>query len=177
MTTAADDIRRIEETIAHFSGIYLDGIPHVITDQTAFLSFILMVSATDALAGFRYDATIPDPGARFSAFVRKYFPAEYHPFATDGRLWKLRCHLVHAFSPKGFALIHRQSGAHLHIASTTGKPILNAEDFYAALVTASQNYFREVRADAELRALFIARLEDPKYGGSIAVGPTWLKAE
>ena len=53
-------------------------------------------------------------------------------------------------------------------------PVLNAEDFYAALVTATQTYFAELRADPELRALMIARIEDKK-GGRINVGPLPLR--
>jgi hypothetical protein len=60
------------------------------------------------------------------------------------------------------------------MAAETGKngmPILNAEDFYIALVTAAQSYFADVRTDASLRALMIARLDDRLDGGPISVGP------
>jgi len=156
--------------------MYLGGIAQllkgeVVTGETAFLSFILMVTATDALAGYRYASTIDKPGKRFNAFVRGYYPPEYAPFAIDGdnRLYKFRCRLVHGFSPAGFALVHHAGGEHLTIEGGTGNPFLNAEDFFGALLSASRQYFAEVRSDLNLRQLFIKRLGDRKQGGSIGV--------
>jgi len=94
-----DPLDPIESTITHFSQMYLDGIPHLIRDETAILSFVVTLCATEALAGYRYANTLGNnAGARFNAFVRAYFPPEYAPFA-GGRLWKFRCRLVHGFSP------------------------------------------------------------------------------
>ena len=42
-----EPIDEVEDTISHFSLIYLGGIPQLITDETAFLSFILVLTATD----------------------------------------------------------------------------------------------------------------------------------
>jgi len=80
------DVDPVEDTIAHFSRMYLGGIPQLITDETAFLSFILVLAATEALAGFRYNTTIKKAGTRFNTFVRDYFPSEYKVFTDGDRL-------------------------------------------------------------------------------------------
>jgi hypothetical protein len=164
-----DPLDPIESTITHFSQMYLNGIPHLIRDETAILSFVVTLCATEALAGYRYANTLgKNSGARFNAFVSAYFPPEYAPFAS-GRLWRFRCRLVHGFSPAGFALVHYHREVHLTTERRTNNPFLNAEDFYDALRSASHKFFAEVRADASLRQLFNARLNDPKHGGHIGV--------
>jgi hypothetical protein len=177
----ADIDPRIERTIKSFSTIYLGGIPPMITDASAFLSFVCILTATEALAGYRFSAKESNPGERFNEFVRTYFPPEYHPFTQpdtayrDGRLWFFRCRLIHGFSPAGFSLIHHHSEVHLRLNRDTGGPVLNAEDFYAALLFAAQRYFDDLRAESDLQAAFIVRLEDKDRGGTIAVGPVRLK--
>jgi hypothetical protein len=129
---------RIEKTIAHFCEIYLGGIPPIITNDSAFLSFLCILTGTEALAGYRFGAEKRNSGERFNQFVRAYYPADYHPFThtdaqyADGRRWFFRCRAVHGFSPAGFALIHHHGEVHLQAAGN-GNPILNAEDFFAAL--------------------------------------------
>lgn len=163
---------RVERTIELFSAIYLGGIPATITHDSAFLSFIAVLSAIEALAGFRhaFEADRPKSGDRFERFLRTYFPPEYQPYV--GKMWKFRCRLVHSFSPAGFSLTHHHSENHMRVGDN-GNPVLNAEDFYAALVSAAQKYFAELRSDAGLRSLMIARMED-KEGGPINVGPMRL---
>lgn len=171
---------RIEQTIAHFCRIYLGGIPPIITDDSAFLAFICMLSATEALAGYRFGADEGNSGERFNRFIRTDYPPQYHPFTQpdatyqDGRLWFFRCRTVHGFSPAGFALTHHHGENHLRIDADTGNPVLNAEDVYAALVAAAQSYFAELRADSKMQALMVARLEDKRRGGTIGVGPLRL---
>ena len=165
---------RIERTIQWFSRIYLGGIPATITNDSDFLSFICVLSAIEALAGFRY-AALPDKpkaGIRFERFLKAYFPSVYQPYVD--RMWRFRCRMIHAFSPAGFSLTHHHSENHLKIVEN-GNPILNAEDFYSALVVAAQAYFAELRTDADLRALMIARIDDRKDGGPIDVGPMPLR--
>jgi hypothetical protein len=182
MTTNSAPIDvRIENTIAAFSAIYLGGIPPIITNDSAFLAFICMLTATEALAGYRYGAEERNPGERFNRFVREYFPPEYHAFTQtdsqylDGRLWCFRCRMVHGFSPAGFALTHHHSEGHLlQVESNTGNPILNAEDVYAAFLSAAQAYFKELRSDSLLQDNFVARLDDRRYGGGIGIGPVPL---
>ena len=53
-------------------------------------------------------------------------------------MWRFRCRMIHAFSPAGFSLTHHHSENHLKIVEN-GDPILNAEDFYSALVVAQGN--------------------------------------
>ena len=173
---------RIESTIANFCLIYLGGIPPIITHDSAFLSFVCMLSATEALAGDRFAAAEQKPGKRFNEFVRTYYPAEYHPYAlTDeqfkkGRLWFFRCRTIHGFSPAGFLLTHHHSENHLKIADG-GNPILNAEDFYAAFLTAAQRYFADVRKEPRLQEFFLKRLDDREQGGPIGIGPVSLDGQ
>ena len=44
----------IEVIQANFRKIYLDGIPRIIADGTAFLSFVCMITAAEALCGYRF---------------------------------------------------------------------------------------------------------------------------
>ena len=162
---------RVENAISLFSTIYLGGIPSIITNDAAFLAFINILAATEALAGFRYADTIPKAGERFETFIESYFPDVYKPHGK--RLWRFRCRMLHSFSPAGFVLTHHHSENHFRTADGTGNPVLNAEDFYGALLTAAQKYFADVRADSELKAVLIARLEDDD-GGPIHVGPLHL---
>jgi len=154
----------VERTLRLFSQIYLGGIPPIITDDSAYLSFICMLAAVEALAGYRYDCE--GAGKRFRNFVEAYFPNAYLEH-VDG-LWDFRNKIVHAFSPKYFVLTHHHS--ELHLSKTGNGIILNAEDFYSALLVAAQKYFAEVRSKSNLKEALIRRLQSSD-GGSIMVGP------
>jgi hypothetical protein len=156
---------RVEETLHWYSRIYLGGIPATINDDSAFLSFVCTLAATEALAGYRYGSGMPN-GERFTSLVSAYFPEEYTPLADQ--LWAFRNSMVHAFTTGPFALTHHHSEAHFRTVNSL--IILNAEDFYAALLSAAQRYFREVRSTPELQRILVQRLQDPK-GGGIGVGP------
>ena len=80
-----------------FQRIYLGGIPQMIRDETAFLSFICALSAVEALAGYRYLETgdTARPGARFQRFILDYFGQEYSALALD--LWNFRNGMIHGF--------------------------------------------------------------------------------
>ena len=160
---------RIETARHWFQRIYLGGIPQMIRDETAFLSFICTLSAIEALAGYRYPATgdTARPGARFQRFVSDYFGQEYSALASD--LWNFRNGMIHGFCPRRFALTHYQSHRHLQTSSDS-TTFLNAEDFYAALVQASGAFFQELEGSTELQENFLARLNSSQ-GGGIAVGP------
>jgi len=148
---------RIEKSIGHFHSTYVVGIPPAITDASTSLAFIGMLSAIDALSGFCFPETVPGNGDRFMAFVGRYFPPQYRRYRH--RLWQLRCRMLDGFSPAGFNLVHHRSEVHLKTASETGNPILNAEDFYAALVFAAEGFFSDVSDDSTLQANYVARLE------------------
>ena len=79
--------------------------------------------------------------------------------------------MVHAFSPFGFSLTHDEKEIHFLTDARTGQPILNAEDFYDAMRKATERYFRQLRENRDLRASFVARLKDKRYGGPIGIGP------
>jgi hypothetical protein len=155
----------VENTRAWFDRIYLGGIPLMINDETAFLSFICALTAVEALAGYRY--TEPKPGERFRLFVESYLPDAYRSLSTD--LWVFRNGMIHGFSPRRFALTHHNSRRHLE-STATGETILNAEDFYAALLHAARRYFDELSSSEQLVANFSARLASDQ-GGTLSVGP------
>lgn len=160
---------RIGSITSWFDRIYLGGIPQMIRDETAFLSFLCMMTAIDALAGY-WD---PDRsgqgaiGARFRDFVTKYFPDHYQALASD--LWEFRNGMAHGFSPRKFALTHHNGTIHFR-TTQDGAKILNAEDVFADLLGASRKYFSDLAASPELQKLFVKRLESSS-GGSIGVGP------
>ena len=157
---------RVDETIQRFSTMYLVGIPPIITSDSAFLSFICVLAGVEALSGYRHP-DVADSSVRFNRFVTEYFPSEYSPY-VDGRLWTFRCRMFHAFSPVGFSLTHHRSDLHL-AAGSNGQPILNAEDFYAALLQSAQRYFAELRRMPALQVAMLRRLDHPS-GGSVTVG-------
>lgn len=155
---------RVFHTLRAFSRIYLGGIPSLITDESFFLSFVCVLAGTEALAHYRYPE-VAGNGDRFRSFVEGYFPAMYHPHASD--LWNFRNALVHAFSTGKFALTQHRSD--LHLQTDSGDFIyLNAEDFYAALLVAAQQYFKEVRSQPQLQGKLVTALEKEK-GGAIQI--------
>jgi len=122
------------------------------------------------LAGYRYPEE-KNSATRLNQFVLAYFPDEYHPYA-DGRLWTFRCRMFHAFSPVGFSLTHHRSDLHLAMGSN-GQPVLNGEDFYAAMLHAAQRYFAALRTNPALQTALLRRLDDPS-GGAVTVGAVTL---
>ena len=136
-------------------------------NDTAFLSFICVLTAIEALAGYRY----PDsgetalPGERFRQSIRTCFPETYHALAEA--LWRFRNGMIQGCSPRTSALTEHQSQLHLRRTSE-GPAVLNAEDFCASLLLASQKYFAELEAASHPETTFLARLQNPQ-GGNIAV--------
>jgi hypothetical protein len=157
-----------EELVNHvhhqFARIYLGGVPSLLNDDGAFLSFITVLAGTEALAGFRH----PDKGNgdRFRLFVEEYYPDPYKPLAAQ--LWEFRNAMVHSFSPGPFKLTHHHSEVHLKMDEEV--LVLNAEDFYAALVAASRAYFEALRTPSDIQKAFLQRVSSPK-GGVVVVGP------
>lgn len=104
--------------------------------------FICSLSAIEALGGFLSPSL--GNGKRFREFVERYFPDPYPSQA--GALWKLRNDAVHVFLTGPYNLMHHSG--HLHLTQDKdGLTILNAEDFYAALVLASKRYFDTVKSN------------------------------
>ena len=150
---------------ANFSQIYLGGIPSLLNDSGgAFLSFICTLTGTGALGGFLKPKE--KNGPRFKALVKDYFPAPLN--AQSETLWKFRNAAVHGFSPGPYKVTHHNS--HLHLTTDDGLTVLNAEDFYAALVVAAKKYFDAVHGTPDLRAAFEERAKDPDTGVRF-VGP------
>ena len=154
----------INHVQANFARIYLGGIPSILNDDGAFLSFICSLTATEALGGFVSPKL--GNGPRFKEFVCRYFGKPY-PTQAD-QLWKLRNAAVHGFSAGPYKLTHHNS--HLHLTTDGGLTVLNAEDFFATLVVAAGRYFNEVRTDSALQAALLERANDPETG-VLVVGP------
>jgi hypothetical protein len=70
--------------------------------------------------------------------------------------------MVHAFNPGTFALVCNQS--RLHLTPHGQVTVLNAQDFYAALVTSSQEYFQRLATDEALQRNFRRRLSEADGG-------------
>lgn len=143
----------------HFDSIYVAGIPRLLNDDGAFLSFLAVIAATEALAGLYAPAA--GTGDRFREFVARYYPDNLRGHAQQ--LWKFRNAIVHCFHPGPFALTHHASRVHL---TTTGPGIvtLNAEDFYSALLSASRAYFEDLALSPEMQASFSKRISDTDGG-------------
>ena len=69
---------------------------------------------------------------------------------------------MHGFSPGPYKLTHHNS--QLHLTVDGGLTVLNAEDFYAALVTAAKRYFDALKQGTPLQTAFEARANDPATG-------------
>ena len=164
MDTTLEEL--IDRLHAHFSHRYLEVIPQLINDEAAFLSFICVCTGIEALAGYRHPSE--HNGPRFEKFVAEYFLPPYKSLAQ--KLWHFRNNMVHAFNPgKDFVLVHYQSYNHLRETSD-GRTTLNAEEFYAALLAATQAYFENLRSSEPLQKLFQQRINNPQ-SGLLDVGP------
>jgi hypothetical protein len=143
---------RTDELISHvharYAQIYLGGIQSTLNKDAAFLSFICMLTAVEALGGFLKPGE--KNGPRFKSFILGYFPKAYHAHADA--LWMLRNAAAHGISPRPYTLTHHNG--HLHMTIYDHFPVLNAEDFYAALVVASEKYFTGLKKDCALQASF-----------------------
>lgn len=148
-----------EEFKLHFDAIYLGGIPRLLDEDGMFLSFLVILTATEALAGV-YSPQRP-AGERFKMFVERFFPNGLRNRSTE--LWQARNLMVHAFNPGPFGLVSRQS--RLHLTDCGGVTMLNAEDLYATLVNSSREYFEALLADPDLQTNFAKRLAASDGGG------------
>lgn len=154
---------QIDSALTWFRRIYLDGVPVLLrANETAYLSFLCVVAAMDALAGYRYSGGVGD---RFRNFVTSYFPQEYGPHAAN--LWLFRCRMLHNFSPAHFSLVH--ASPTLHLKPSSIDTYLSDESFFAHMQAAAERYFAELRGSAALQGDMLRRLQDPNSGGAIDV--------
>jgi hypothetical protein len=128
-------------------------------ESTSFNARLSSVSSATTCFSFRFSSS--SCFSRFREFVRRYFPDPFSAQAED--LWKLRNDIVHGFSTGPYGLIHHASHVHLK-RDKQGRTILNAEDFYAAVVTAFNRYFDELPKDPSLQANIVARASSAKFG-------------
>lgn len=143
----------------HFDQYYLGVIPRLLNEEGMFLAFVSMLTAIEALSG----AYAPhlNAGERFRKFFAQYFPTVYNPFTEQ--LWAFRNHMVHAFNPQPFLILCHQS--RMHLAEASGVRMLNAEDLYADLVSASRKYFAALYTEPELQQKFGKRIGASDGGG------------
>ena len=146
LSDMAADFRR------HFDQYYLGVIPRLLNEEGLFFAFLSMLAAVESLAG----TYMPDHGTgeRFRAFVSTFFPKTYELHVDD--LWKFRNRMIHSFNPTPFMILCRNS--RMHLCDASGVQMLNAEDFYADLVTASRAYFSALYSDPELQRRFGKRI-------------------
>jgi hypothetical protein len=160
------DTQEISEVAAefrrHFDQYYLGVIPRLLNEEGLFLAFLSMLAAVESLAG----TYLPDQGTgeRFRAFVSMFFPKTYEPHVDQ--LWKFRNRMVHSFNPSPFVILCQNS--RMHLCEATGVRMLNAEDFYADLVTASRAYFSALYSDLELQRHFVKRVTSDDGGRPIS---------
>jgi hypothetical protein len=153
----------IQAAIRGFKEIFLGGIPILLQrNETAFLSFMCSVAAIDALAAWRYQGD--EVGVRFVDFIKGYFPFPYSAHA--GNLYKLRCRLLHNFSPSFFTLAHANRAQHLQ-PSKIGDVVLSDDAFFEDLRVVSEAFFSEVGRDVTRQADMHARLVNINRGGAI----------
>ena len=156
---------QIDEVVRQFRDIYLGGIPLIIRDKSAFLSFVCVLTGIEALSGYRF-SNQSLVNRRFKDFITAYFPPEYHSLVEP--LWKFRNKMVHAFCPAEFGLTHHNSSVHFS-QSPDGRTILNAEDFFKAFASASEKFFTELESGPSLHQSMLDRINDLRDGGGIAV--------
>lgn len=150
-----------------FRRIYIDGVPILLKqNETAFLSVLCVVAATDALAGYRYSGTTSS--GRFRSFVENYFPLEYKPHTAN--LWLFRCRMLHNFSPAYFTVTHAAPQQHLQ-KSVIGDFVLDDGSFFDYMRLAAEKYSAELQQSPALQTNMLERLQDTQYGGSIHVAP------
>jgi hypothetical protein len=157
---------KIKVVTHYFDLIYLKGVPTMLNDNAAYLSFICVLTAIEALGGFLNPKFRNGP--RFKEFVKRYLPDPYQAEADS--LWDFRNAVVHGFSPGPYKLTHHQHK--LHLKQDGGCTILNADDFFDALESAYRQYFRELENDTALQEAFEERVSDPKTGILIVGPPT-----
>jgi hypothetical protein len=146
----ADVIHRVS---TQFRDTYHKGIALLHNDTGAFLSFSCCLMALEALGAF-----IKPNGSnseRLKTFVQSYLPEPLRSQAD--KLWEFRNAMVHAFSPGPYVLTHFHRNLHLTTHSD-GRTVLNAEDFYDALVKASERYFEALASDGQLQLAFLQRV-------------------
>ena len=146
----------------HFDQYYLGVIPRLLNEEGLFLAFLSMLAAVESLAGTH----MPDQrtGERFRAFVSTFFPKTYECHVDH--LWKFRNRMIHSFNPSPFMILCRNS--RMHLCDVSGVRMLNAEDFYADLVTASRAYFSALYSDPELQRRFVKRVTSDDGGRPVS---------
>jgi hypothetical protein len=143
----------IHGVCTQFRDTYHKGILLLHNDPGAFLSFTCGLMAIESLGAF----IKPNHGNadRFRTFVQTYLPEPLRSQAD--KLWEFRNTMVHEFSPGPYALPHFNRNSHL-TADAQARTVLNAENFYEALVEASERYFDALASDAQLQFAFLQRV-------------------
>jgi hypothetical protein len=155
----------IRRAVAAFREVFFKGLPAMLAqNETAFLSFMCITAATDALSAYRYDTD--NVGERFKGFITEYYDPAYKPHVEN--LYKFRCRVLHNFSPAYFTLTHGRRGLHLK-PSGIGDYVLEDAAFFDDMKGAAEKYFEELGASSDLQAKIHARIMDVRKGGGIYI--------
>jgi hypothetical protein len=152
----------IREFHANFEAIYIEGTKRLLDEEGMFLAFLLMLTATEALAGVF--APHLGTGDRFKAFVARFYQAPLRDLGSE--LWGSRNLMVHSFNPGTFGLVCDQP--HIHDTRNSVGINLDVGRVHGALAAAAASYFEELRADATLQEKFMRRLQEAD-GGALQV--------
>jgi hypothetical protein len=155
----------IDRAITAFREVFFRGLPMMLAqNETAFLAFMCITAATDALSAYRYDTD--NVADRFKTFITNYFDPAYKPHAEN--LYKFRCRALHNFSPAYFTLSHGRRGLHLK-PSQIGDYVLEDVALFEDMKNAAEKYFAEVGASNDLQAKMVTRITDIHKGGGIYI--------
>lgn len=145
---------RIKQFSDDFVQIYIRGIPFLINDDGAYLSFICTLIGIEVLGGFL--TSDGENRLRFKKFIESYFPGPYRSHVDN--LWKLRNAAVHGFSTVPFTLTHHNN--HLHLTQKGEVTYLNADDLFAVFESACRRYLDDLASNPALQAAFVRRAGD-----------------
>lgn len=161
---------KVETTIANFRSVFFEGVPLMLRqNETAFLSYLCVCAAIDALSGYRFakgqGKDVRNDGERFARFVREYFRAEYADHADH--LYILRCRALHNFSPAKFTLAHARPELHLQPSPALPDVALDDVTFFEDMRAAAEKLFAEINSSPVLEKKMLERLNDVDRGGAI----------
>jgi hypothetical protein len=155
----------IDQAVAAFREVFFKGLPVMLAqNETAFLSFMCITAATDALSAYRYDTD--NVKERFTKFIGEYYDHAYKPHAAN--FYNFRCRVLHNFSPAYFTLSHGSRGQHLK-PSPIGDYVLEDVVLFKDMKDAAEKYFADLVASADLQAKMLARVADIHKGGRIYI--------
>jgi hypothetical protein len=118
-------------------------------------AFLLIGAMLDMLAGLMHAPAKDNDGAqgaRYEAFVNRFFTGPYRQLDMGPRLWNgLRCRPLHNFSAQGLLLADSQSGQGLHLHPQGENVVLHWPEFLQDYEAALESYWPELERDPALQ--------------------------